>query len=70
VASDHGDEPDVETLCRRFADQSTASADTLASFAERYGEDQPEEPERLHSELFGGTRGGGLGCCATSTTCT
>ena len=27
VATDHGDEPDVETLCRRFADQSTASAD-------------------------------------------
>ena len=25
------------------------------------GEDKPAEPERLHSELFGGTRGGGLG---------
>ena len=61
VAADHGDEPDVETLCRRFADQSTAAADALAPFAERYGEDQPEEPERLHSELFAGTRGGGLG---------
>jgi hypothetical protein len=61
VASDHGHEPDVETLCRRFADQCTASADALAPFAERYGEDKPEEPERLHSELFGGTRGGGLG---------
>ena len=61
VAEAHGDEPDVETLCRRFADQCTAHADALAPFAERYGEDQPEEPERLHSELFGGTRGGGLG---------
>jgi hypothetical protein len=61
VAEAHGDEPDVETLCRRFADQCTAHADSLAPFADRYGEDQPEEPERLHSELFGGTRGGGLG---------
>ncbi len=61
MAQDHGHEPDVETLCRRFADQCTDHADTLAPFAERYGEDQPEEPERLHSELFGGTRSGGLG---------
>jgi hypothetical protein len=61
VAEAHGDEPDVETLCRRFADRCTAHADALAPFADRYGEDQPEEPERLHSELFGGTRGGGLG---------
>jgi hypothetical protein len=60
VATDHSHEPDVETLCRRFADQSTARADALAPFADRYGEDQPEEPERLHSELFGGTRSGGL----------
>ena len=61
VATDHGDEPDVAVLCRRFADQSTAHADALAPFVERYGEDKPEEPERLHSELFGGTRSGGLG---------
>ena len=61
VAKDHGHEPDVETLCRRFADQCTASADALAPFAERYGEDKPAEPERLHSELFRGTRSGGLG---------
>ena len=32
-----------------------------APFADRYGEDRPEEPERLHSDLFGGSRGGGLG---------
>src|SRR5215211_8813229 len=61
VAEAHGHEPDVAVLCRRFADQSTAHADALAPFVERYGEDRPEEPERLHSELFGGTRGGGLG---------
>ena len=61
VAEAHGHEPDVETLCRRFADQCTAQTDALAPFVDRYGEDQPEEPERLHSELFGGTREGGLG---------
>jgi hypothetical protein len=61
VVKAHGDEPDVAVLCRRFAGQCTAHADALAPFVERYGEDRPEEPERLHSELFGGTRRGGLG---------
>jgi hypothetical protein len=61
VAEAHGHEPDVRVLCLRFADQSTAHADALAPFVDRYGEDKPAEPERLHSELFGGTRGGGLG---------
>jgi len=61
VATDHGHEPDVAGRCPRFADQSTAHADALATFVERYDEDKPEEPERLHSELFGGTRSGGLG---------
>ena len=48
-------------LCLRFADQGTAHADALVPFVDRYGEDKPDEPERLHSELFGGTREGGLG---------
>jgi hypothetical protein len=61
VADAHGDEPDVAVLCLRFADQSAGHAELLAPFADRYGEDKPEEPERLHSELFGGTREGGLG---------
>jgi hypothetical protein len=30
-------------------------------FAERYGEDAPDEPERLHSTLFEGAREGPLG---------
>jgi hypothetical protein len=61
VAEAHGQEPDVAVLCRRFADQSTAHADALAPQVERYGEEAPEGPERLHSELFGGPRSGGLG---------
>lgn len=61
VAEGHGHEPDVRVLCLRFADQSTAHADALAPFVERYGEDKPDEPERLHADLFGGRRSGGLG---------
>jgi hypothetical protein len=61
VAKAHGHEPDVQVLCLRFAEQGTGHADALAPFVDRYGEDRPDEPERLHSELFGGTRSGGLG---------
>ena len=61
VAKAHGHEPDVQVLCLRFAEQGTGHADALAPFVDRYGEDRPDEPERLHSELFGGTREGGLG---------
>jgi hypothetical protein len=61
VARAHGHEPDVHLLCLRFAEQGTRHADALAPFVDRYGEDSPAEPERLHSELFGGSRGGGLG---------
>ena len=61
VARAHGHEPDVHVLCLRFAEQGASHAEALAPFVDRYGADKPAEPERLHSELFGGTRGGGLG---------
>src|SRR5215218_1471350 len=61
VAKAHGHGPDVHVLCLRFAEQGAGHAEALAPFVDRYGEDRPAEPERLHSELFGGTRGGGLG---------
>ena len=61
VARTHGHEPDVHELCLRFAEQGTRHADALAPSVDRYGEDKPEEPERLHSDLFGGSRSGGLG---------
>jgi hypothetical protein len=61
VARAHGHEPDVHVLCLRFAEQGTRRADALAPFVDRYGEDKPAEPERLHSDLFTGTRSGGLG---------
>jgi hypothetical protein len=61
VAGAHGDEPDVSQLCRKLAAECDDHASRLAPFAERYGEDAPDEPDRLHSELFRGPRSGGLG---------
>jgi hypothetical protein len=61
VGRAHADEPDVHAICLKLAAQCDAHAEDLAPFAARYGEDAPDEPERLHSELFRGTRAGGLG---------
>jgi hypothetical protein len=61
IAANHGDEPDVEHLCERLAQRCDAHAEALAPFAARYGEEAPAEPERLHSEIFKGTRSGPLG---------
>ena len=61
VRAAHPEEVDVFHLCERLAQQCDAHAERLAPFAERYGEDAPDEPERLHGELFKGTREGGLG---------
>ena len=61
VADAHGDEPDVAHLCRHLARQCDGHAERLEPFARRYAEEATDEPERLHSELFRGTRTGGLG---------
>jgi hypothetical protein len=61
VGDRHADEVDVFHLCQKLAKECDTHAERLGPFAERYGEDAPAEPERLHSELFGGTRSGGLG---------
>jgi hypothetical protein len=61
VAGAHDDEADVEHLCRKLAAECDNHAGQLEPFAERYGEDAPDEPDRLHSELFRGPRVGGLG---------
>ncbi|MBO3741288.1 hypothetical protein [Actinoplanes flavus] len=61
VATAHRDEPDVAHLCERLAVQCDRHAELLEPFARRYSEDAPDEPDRLHSELFGGTRTGGIG---------
>lgn len=61
VAEGHQEEPDVYYLCHTLAKQCDGHAQKLKAFVERYGEDAPEEPDRLHTELFKSTREGGLG---------
>ncbi len=61
VAGSHADEPDVEHLCEKLARQCGAHADQLEPFVASYGEEAADEPDRLHSDLFQGTREGGLG---------
>ncbi|GAT70493.1 molybdopterin oxidoreductase [Planomonospora sphaerica] len=61
VGRGHVDEPDVFHICERLAGQCDEHARRLAPFVGRYSEEAPEEPERLHSTLFSGTRTGGLG---------
>lgn len=61
VAEGHADEPDLRTLCPRLAEDCDGYADRLRPFVERYGADAPDEPDRLHSEIFAGSREGGLG---------
>ncbi|MEV6632555.1 hypothetical protein AB0M54_17580 [Actinoplanes sp. NPDC051470] len=61
VAGAHGDEPDIDHLCRQQAERCDDHAARLEPFARRYAEDAPDEPERLHSDLFRGTRTGGIG---------
>ena len=61
VAEAHGDEPDVAQLCEQQARVCDRHADQLQPFARRYSEEAPDEPDRLHSELFRGTRAGGIG---------
>ena len=61
VGEAHGDEPDVRHLCQTLAGDCDHHAAQLAPFAERYGEDAPDEPDRLHAELFSGTREGPIG---------
>jgi hypothetical protein len=57
----HAEEADVHQICQRLAAECDRHAEELHPFAERYGEDAPTEPERLHRELFDGTRSGPLG---------
>jgi hypothetical protein len=61
VGHAHRDEPDVFHDCERLAGQCERHAQALAPFAGRYGEEADDEPDRLHSDIFNGTRQGGLG---------
>ena len=64
LSDGHREESDVHHVARRLAAQCDEHARRLAPFAERYGEEVDDEPDRLHSEIFAGTREGGLGLLA------
>jgi hypothetical protein len=61
IGEGHADEQDVYHQCQRLARQCDAHAEALKPFADRYGEEADDEPERLHSTLFEGAREGPLG---------
>jgi hypothetical protein len=61
VADGHAEEPDVYHTCQTLAKQCEEHAEKLEPFVDRYGEEKPEEPDRLYHELFDETRSGGLG---------
>ena len=61
VAGGHAREADVVHLCERFAVQCDSHREQLGDAVARYGEDRPNEPERLHAQGLDGTRTGGVG---------
>src|SRR3954451_15274601 len=61
VADGHPDEPDVFHICNRLAEECDAHAEKLGPPVRRYGEEAEDEPARLHSQIFQGSREGGLG---------
>lgn len=61
ISEAHQDEADVALTCKRLAGQCEQHAERLGPVAQRYAEDAVAEPERLHSQLFSGTRTGGIG---------
>jgi hypothetical protein len=61
VAEAHAEEAEVLHVANLLARQCDGHVEQLAPFAERYGEAAPDEPQRLHSELFRGSREGPVG---------
>lgn len=60
VATSHGDEPDVYFMCIQFAKTCTSASEAVAPFAGQYQHRKEDEPDRLFSDLFQGTRQGAL----------
>jgi len=61
VGEAHAEEADVYHTCNTLAKQCETHAEQLKPFVDRYGEEAPEEPNRLYHDLFDETRSGGLG---------
>ena len=61
VASGHPEDPDTVTVCAALARLHDENVEKLQQVADRYGEEDVEEPERLHAETLTKTREGGVG---------
>jgi hypothetical protein len=61
VAAGHPEDPDTMFVCRSLARQHEGGIERLQPVAERYGEEDVEEPERLHADALTKTRTGGVG---------
>jgi len=60
VANAHGDEVDVYQTCMLLSSWSQSLSDDVQIFAERYGEEDDDEPDRLTQTLLKETRKGGM----------
>ena len=61
VAKEHGEEPDVEEICKLLATWADASVQNIIPFVQKYGEEKNNEPDRLMSSLFNKPRTGSMG---------
>jgi hypothetical protein len=61
VGQAHAQEADIYHLTHTLAKQCEAHAEKLMPFVDRYGEEKPEEPEKLYHEFLEQTRSGSLG---------
>ena len=61
VGEAHAQEADVYHITHTLGKQCEAHAEKLKPFVDSYGEEKPEEPEKLYHEFFSQTRSGSLG---------
>lgn len=61
VGQAHAQEADVYYITHTLAKQCETHAEKLKPFVDRYGKENPEEPEQLYHEFFDQTRSGSLG---------
>ncbi len=61
IGEAHSQEADVYYLAHTLAMQCETHAQKLKPFVDSYGEEKPEEPEKLYHEFFEQTRSGSLG---------
>ena len=61
VAAGHPEDPDTVNVCTALARLHDENVRKLEGIGKRYGEEDVEEPERLHAEALTRTREGGVG---------